>query len=282
MEFVDIAYTTAAPTDALRQLDLYLPVIHSPPPPLVVFFHGGAWRAEDKADHKKLARSLVSATGFAVVVPNYRLTPRDPPGDDHFRHPGHAEDALQALIFLTTWQGPSALGPIYDPDRLYLMGHSCSAHMLSSIFLDSSSITPTLTPPPSLFKAVKAIVMSEGIYDLDLLLTSFPDYLAWFVRPTFGRRASYAPFSTNAFSLIDTHIKWLIIHSKGDTLVDLPQSEAMYRRLCELNGSEASTRVYRNTEKLRGEHNDILLGLDFVDIVKDFFLSQGEGNINLI
>ncbi|KAF8078038.1 Alpha/Beta hydrolase protein [Lyophyllum atratum] len=275
MEFVDIPYS-ASTTDLLRQIDVHLPgdAVPSTLSPLIVFFHGGAWRAEDKGDHKKLARNLAAATGFPVAVPNYRLTPRDPPDDDHFRHPGHAEDALQALTFLITWQGPPAVGPLYDPNRLYLMGHSCSAHMLTSIFLDSSSITPTLTPPSSLVQAVQKIVMSEGIYDLDLLLTSFPQYRDWFVGPTFGRRESYAPFSTTAFPLIDTHIKWLIVHSKGDTLVNLSQSEAIYRHLCEIHGGDASTRVYRNTDQLVDEHNDILLGFEFVAIVKDFILDS--------
>ncbi|GLB35040.1 putative alpha/beta hydrolase fold [Lyophyllum shimeji] len=276
MEFLDIPYS-AYTTDAQRQLDIHMPgdAVPNPLPPLIVFIHGGAWRTEDKGEHRKLARDLATATGFPVAVPNYRLTPRDPPDDNHFRHPGHAEDALQALIFLTTWKGPSAVGrPIYDPNRFYLMGHSCGAHMLSSIFLDSSSVTPTLAPPPSLLRAVQKIIMSEGIYDLDLLLSTFPNYRDWFVAPAFGRRESYAPFSTTTYPLIDKRIKWLIIHSKGDTLVDLPQSDAMYQHLCELNGGDASTRIHRNTEQLSGEHNDILLGLEFVEIVKNYILDD--------
>ncbi|KAG6903204.1 hypothetical protein C0995_002747 [Termitomyces sp. Mi166 len=273
MEFVDIGYT-AEDSDELRELDVYLPSDAVPvePRPLLVFVHGGAWRSEDKRDHRIFARNLAAATRLPVAVPNYRLTPRDPSGDDHFRHPGHAEDALDALRFLTTWPGPPGVGLLYDPHSLYLIGHSCSAHMLSSIFLDSSSISPSLFPPPHLFQAVKAIIMSEGIYDLDLLLSSFPTYLAWFIRPTFGQYDSYAAYSTTTLPLIDTHIKWLIIHSKGDTLVDLPQSEAMYQHLCNLYGDHAPTRVQRNTDQLDTEHNDILRGLDYVDIIKDFIL----------
>ncbi|KAG5646677.1 hypothetical protein DXG03_002667 [Asterophora parasitica] len=277
MELADIPYTAAA-ADRQRQLDVYAPpsAVHAVPrPPLVVFLHGGAWRAEDKAEHRQLALNLVAATGFAVAVPNYRLTPRDPPDDDHFRHPGHAEDALHALSFLVAWQGPSAAGPFYDPSRLYLIGHSCSAHMLSSIFLDSKAVSPSLTPPPELVQSVKGIVLSEGIYDLDLLLADFPDYLQWFIRPTFGTRESYTPFSTTTFPLIATHIKWLIIHSKGDTLVNLPQSEAIYRHLVDLNGNEASARVYRNTDNLSAEHNDIFLAQDYAHIVKEFILNCG-------
>ncbi|KAG6850580.1 hypothetical protein H0H93_011248 [Arthromyces matolae] len=234
--------------------------------------------SEDKHDHKKLAHNLAEETGFPVAVPNYRLTPRDPPDDHHFRHPGHAEDILDALRFLINWQGPPGVGRLYDPNYLFLIGHSCSAHMLTSIFLDSSSISPTLTPPPPLLQAVKAIIMSEGIYDIDLLLASFPDYLEWFIRPTFGHRDSYAPFSTTNFKLFDKHIKWLVIHSKGDTLINPPQSHEMYHHLCDLYGDQSVTHVQRNTDKLDGEHNDILLGFDYVYIVKDFVLHSNDIN----
>ncbi|KAG5727651.1 putative kynurenine formamidase [Termitomyces sp. T112] len=271
MEFVDIAYT-AAGSDQLRQLDLYLPsdAVPAEPRPLLVFVHGGAWRSEDKRDYRNLARNLAAATRLPVAVPNYRLTPQDPSDDDHFRHPAHAEDALNALRFLTTWPGPPGAGVLYDPHCLYLIGHSCSTHMLSSIFLDSSSISPSLTPPPHLLQAVKTIIMSEGIYDLDLLLSSFPAYHAWFIRPTFGQHDSYTAYSTTKLPLLGTHIQWLIIHSKGDTLVDVLQSEAMYQHLCSLYGDHAATQVHRNTDHLDGEHNDILQGLDYVDIIKDF------------
>ncbi|KAG6818192.1 hypothetical protein H0H87_000097 [Tephrocybe sp. NHM501043] len=277
MEFLDIPYT-ADTADRLRQLDVLLPSqpVPAEPLPLLVFIHGGAWRSDDKHDHRDLARTLATATGYPVAVPNYRLTPKNPPDNDLFRHPGHAEDLLDALRFLITWPGPSNVGSLYDPHSLYLMGHSCSAHMLSSIFLASSSVTPSLTPDPSIRQAAKGIVMSEGIYDIDLLIKSFPTYLDWFIRPTFGHLPSYATFSTTTFPLIDTHIKWLVIHSKGDTLVDLQQSEVIYQHLCSLYGNDAASRVFRSTDRLTGDHNDIFHGQqaqEYVDIVKDFFLT---------
>ncbi|KAG6814310.1 hypothetical protein H0H92_013435 [Tricholoma furcatifolium] len=271
MEFIDIGYTNDS-TDSLRQLDIYLPsdVVPLVPQPLLVFFHGGAWRSEDKRDHKKFAQDLAVATGFPVAVPNYRLTPRDPPDDNHFRHPGHAEDALNALCFLSTWAGPPGVGSLYDPYHLYLIGHSCSAHMLSSIFLDSKSISLSLAPPLSLLRVVKAIIMSEGIYDLDLLLRSFPAYREWFVQPAFGQYETYAQFSTTTLPLRDPDIRWLIVHSKGDTLVDLTQSEAIYQHLCSLYPSHTPTHVFSNMDQLTAEHNDILSGMEYVDIIKKF------------
>jgi hypothetical protein len=194
--------------------------------------------------------------------------------DNSFFHPGHAEDILHFLTFLTTWEGPQGLGRVYDARRLYLMGHSCSAHMLASIFLDSSSISPTLSPPLPLLCATQAIIMSEGIYDIDLLLSHFPPYREWFIEPAFRPLQSYVDFSTTKFPLRSSHIRWLVIHSKGDTLVDQLQSESMYKHLCELNEAAAGTLIAKNTDELDGEHNDVLRGKEFVDIVASFILDD--------
>jgi hypothetical protein len=232
--------------------------------------------SEDKADHKELARKLALSTGFAVAIPNYRLTPRDPPRDDHFRHPGHAEDILLFLMFMSAWEGPPGIGPIYDSQVFYLLGHSCSAHMLASIFLDSSDISPTLTPPLTLLHAVKRIAMSEGIYDPESLIAveRFPQYRDWFIAPAFGRRDSYDAFSTTRFPLWNRDIHWLIIHSKGDTMIDLSQSKMMYTRLCDLYGSNADTHVHQNLDQLNTEHDDLLRGDEYVNIIKDFVLGD--------
>jgi hypothetical protein len=138
--------------------------------------------------------------------------------------------------------------------------------MLSSIFLDSDSVTPTLTPQPALLSAVKGIIMSEGIYDLDSLLLRFPTYRDWFVEPAFGPSQSYAPFSVLNYPLRHSHISWLILHSRGDSLVDLPQSTSMHTHLSQLDPACS----FINIDDLVGEHNDILRSPVYVDLVKDF------------
>jgi hypothetical protein len=121
---------------------------------------------------------------------------------------------------------------------------------------------------------VQGIVVSEGIYDIDLLLSSFPRYKEWFIAPTFGSRASYAKFSTSTFPLWNTDIRWLVVHSKGDTLVNLPQSEIMYKHLYNLHDSNRMSgcaRVSKNEELDEG-HNEILRGDEYVRIVSTFVM----------
>lgn len=233
---------------------------------------------EDKREHSVLAGKLVRRTGLPVAVPNYRLTPQEETEDNILRHPLHAEDVLKFLEFLLSWDGPADLGRVFDAEQLLLMGHSCSAHMLSSIFLDSSAVTPSLTPSPALLRAVKAIVMSEGIYDLDLLISHFPDYQSWFIAPAFGGLESYIPFAVTAYALRRSSIKWLLIHSQGDTLVDSPQSDKMLDHLKSEYGPSADGHVFYNTSLTQG-HDAVLVTDEFVEIVGHFVwetLAKGE------
>ncbi|KAH9842671.1 Alpha/Beta hydrolase protein [Rhodofomes roseus] len=310
-EHRDIPYIATDARNPLHEFDLYVPKrrenLDTRLPPLVCFIHGGAWRSEDKAEHAGLARRLAAHTNFPVAVPNYRLTTASTP----IRHPGHAEDLLAFLHSLLTWSGPQASAPTppYDPTRLYLIGHSCSAHMLTSIFLqppepasDASPLlaspsstasgvpspppspipTPdTLVPSPALLAATHAIVMSEGLYDLDALLVTYPAYKTWFIAPTFGRLRSYAPWNTASYQLRPgaEHLRWLILHSKGDTLVDQGQSERIWGHLTELYGQDVHVGdkggpVQREWEVLTEEHNEMLAGEVYPRLVGDYILAN--------
>ncbi|KAF9453226.1 alpha/beta-hydrolase [Macrolepiota fuliginosa MF-IS2] len=268
----DIPYTRESLRNPLREFDLYLPPGSIADPttrPTICFVHGGAWRSEDKKEHSVLAENLVHHTGLAVVVPNYRLTPHEETRDNVLRHPSHTEDILNFLEFLLTWEGPPGCGRVFDPTQLFLMGHSCGAHMLSSILLDSSMVTASLTPSRSLLDAVKGVVMSEGIYDLDLLNLHFPDYLGWFIAPAFGTLESYSPFAVTSYALRRRTLSWLLIHSQGDTLVDFSQSEKMLNHLKSEYGTSADERICYNTALTQG-HDDILVTDEFVKIVGHF------------
>ncbi|KAF5326899.1 hypothetical protein D9619_004601 [Psilocybe cf. subviscida] len=250
------------------------------PPPLLVFVHGGAWRAEDKSYHVALAARLAAATHCPVAVPNYTLTPADNT-DPAFFHPVHTRDILTCFNFL---QGAFAReAPIpYDPHRLVLIGHSCSAHMLSSIVLNSDDTTPELSPDTAVRTAVRGLVLTEGIYDLDMLLKRFPEYKGWFIAPAFGERAEYTDANVAAYPLRSNDGKgteqgtnvypcWMLVHSKGDTLVDVAQSEAMCAHLKSVYPvDEGAKQRIQLVADLEEEHDDVLKGDRYVDIVTNF------------
>ena len=230
---------------------------------------------DDKGNHIELAKRLVSRTRCVVAVPNYRLS-----GGEPLHHPEHAKDVLQFLSFVLTRTGledqeVDGTPIMYDASRIYLIGHSCATHMLTSIFLDSSAVTPELTPSPSLLRSVRGIIMTEGIYDLDLLLSSFPSYRTWFVEDAFGERASYSEISAIRWPLWNegAHVRWLVVHSPRDSLVDPRQSEAIFDHLTQLYTAAhlpLSSHVLKNMDTLQWEHDRILLRPEFVNIVGEF------------
>ncbi|KAI0780795.1 alpha/beta-hydrolase [Trametes elegans] len=257
--------------EASHRFDYYPPASRTqPPPPLLVFVHGGAWRSEDKADHAALARALLDRAACAVAVPNYRLTTPAQP----IQHPSHAEDVLRCLHFLATWPGPSPSCAEPAHSGIYVLGHSCSAHILASIYL--ASPYPELTPSRQLLASTRALAFSEGIYDIDALLRSFPNYKQWFVASAFGDRDAYEDVNVASYPPRPDaeHLRWLVIHSTGDTLVDPVQSESMYAHLSALFGhvqpAPPVPPVQKNFDELDEGHNDLLSGVVYPRIIADF------------
>jgi pimeloyl-ACP methyl ester carboxylesterase len=85
--------------------------------PVVVFIHGGYWRALDKADHSFVAPAL-HAAGAAVVVPNYALCPA-------VTIPQITLQMVRALAW--TWRHAERLNA--DPSRITVIGHSAGGHL---------------------------------------------------------------------------------------------------------------------------------------------------------
>ena len=152
--------------------------------------------------------------------------------------------------------------------------------MFTSIFLAPPPGQPPLlsiVPSDDLLAAVRGVVLSEGIYDVDRLLESFPGYKEWFIANTFGDRKSYAPFNTATYGLHSgvSHIRWLVLHSKGDPLVDEVQSRTMFDRLLKLYSDGGGGNVEHYFE-LESKHNDVLMEEKYHEIVSGF-ISRTEG-----
>ncbi|EJU05559.1 alpha/beta-hydrolase [Dacryopinax primogenitus] len=283
-ELLDVQYDTAASGEAgssghaQRRLDLFVPPVEAPP--LLVFVHGGAWRSGDKSEHTALARSLALQHSTAVAVVNYRLTERNPPPGEmvEVRHPMHALDVLLAIEFLYDWagegEGKPELQKSFDREKLYFIGHSCGAHILTTLFLYPPALS--LPPTPShILRSTHALLLAEGIYSLPLLLETFPSYIE-FIAPPFGGSSSgssspgskYDIFSANHYDLRPggEHMHWWVVHSEGDELVDFEQPEVMFDSLeILLEGEEGE--VHQDWDTLKGDHYKTLDEPRFSEIV---------------
>jgi acetyl esterase/lipase len=107
-----------------QKLDLYLPRPGAAPAPLMVFFYGGGWETGAKRDYAFAARAY-AGRGFAVAVPDYRLT-------DEVAFPAFLQDCALA----TAWCQAQAGRYGVDAGRTVLAGHSAGAYNAAMLALD--------------------------------------------------------------------------------------------------------------------------------------------------
>ena len=117
----------AGPDGALR-VRIYRPPTPAraitPPPPLIVFLHGGGWVFCDLDSHDQTVRRIVAATGAVAVSVEYRLAP------EH-RFPAAAEDAYAALC----WAADHSVALGADATRLVVMGDSAGGNLAAAAAL---------------------------------------------------------------------------------------------------------------------------------------------------
>jgi arylformamidase len=117
------------------------------PAPIHVFFHGGYWRAQDKANFAFVAEHLVEQ-GICTVIANYDLCPA-------VTLDGVVASAIKAIAW--TFRHAADYGA--DPGRLTLSGSSAGAH-LQAMALAHDWTAEGL--PPDI---IKGAVPISGIYD---------------------------------------------------------------------------------------------------------------------
>ncbi len=115
--------------------------------PVHVFYHGGYWRAQDKANFAFVAEPLVAA-GICTVIANYDLCPA-------VTLDGVVASARKALAW--TFRHAAEFGA--DPARLTISGSSAGAHLQAMALAHD---WPAEGLPADL---IKGAVPISGIYD---------------------------------------------------------------------------------------------------------------------
>lgn len=138
------------------KLDLHRPAAENPP--LLVYVHGGAWRAGSRTDVPVLG---LLEHGFAIASVDYRLSPQA-------RFPAQVHDLKAAIRFLraraTEWR--------IDASRIGIIGSSAGGHLaaLTGVTNGHAELEGRVGHHPEASSRVDAIVSLYGASNLQSIL----------------------------------------------------------------------------------------------------------------
>jgi arylformamidase len=142
-------------TDATETLDIFLPeqANAATRAPVLVYIHGGYWRALDKRDQSFVAAPFVDA-GAVVVLPNYALAPAV-----SVRH------IVLQMVQALAWVHRHIAAHDGDPAHVVVAGHSAGGHLAAMMLACRwPEVAPDLPP-----KLVRSALAVSGVFDLEPL-----------------------------------------------------------------------------------------------------------------
>lgn len=192
----------------------------------------------DKSDHSNIPAILPpflsseQLSNLLIAIPNYRLShsPAHPEREVNV-HPIHILDTVRSVIWLADQGNMEGIldedlegskGKAMEIGEIYLVGHSCGAHIISHILVglphipirndpssnDASSSSPTLnetnsissperTALSAMLRKVRGYGFLDGIYDLGDLIDEYASY-EFFVVKAFGDKENWSKGSVSS------------------------------------------------------------------------------------
>lgn len=132
-----------------ERLDIFLPAASAAPAPVLVFIHGGYWRAQRKEDMCSFVPAYTQA-GIAVVVVEYTLVPE-----------ATLAEMVREMRSALAWIYQNAQHYGLDRERLFVSGSSAGGHLAAMLMAPG---WPQRFGLPE--DVVKGGVALSGLFDL--------------------------------------------------------------------------------------------------------------------
>ena len=192
--------------------------------PVILYFHGGAWR---QGSHLKLTQGAwnLAARGFAVASVEFRRS-------DEAIFPAPLDDGRAAIAWLKKNAAPYSL----DAKRIGVYGLSTGGHLAALLALTGSSVRAAAieSAPTDL------ATLAQGAR-LDWNAPGSP--LARLLGGTLAQKRELAARASPLFYADEFAPPFLILHGDADEFVPFSQSEKLYQKL-KAAGASVEFQVY--------------------------------------
>lgn len=206
-------------SDDRQKLDIYAPTEGIGPWPVIVFVYGGSWNSGNKEPYGFVGRAL-AAQGFLVVIPNYRLHPKNP-------FPSFIQDTALVIDWATRHAG------LYggNQKQVFAAGHSAGAYNLALAVLDRTYLAALGTD----VSALRGVATLSGPFDFLPLDTKVSI-------DTFGEVRDLA--TTQPINYVRSDAPpFLILHGSDDTTVRPRNAQSLFDKLKSV-GAAVTLKIY--------------------------------------
>lgn len=218
--------------------------------PLLVFVHGGGWRAGDKSmEGLDGFVDLWMRQGIALASINYRLSPAT-------KHPAHMQDVARAIA----WLRSNANQYGWNADNIFVVGHSAGAHLAALLALDSKYLQQEGLSR----KAIRGVISISGLYNLGELYE--PDISPTRVELSFPTDRATLDDASPAYHVADAGADTpplMIAYSDDDMFGLGQQAKGLYSLMLERNLPVQLVKVANRT------HSGSLTGIGKPVALKD-------------
>ena len=240
---LDVTYCT--PNGLPQKMDIYYPASGGPWS-VLLYVHGGGWRAGDKAEG--IAWQSMTARGFLVVSINYRLA------SEKIKFPAMIEDVKCAVRYLRAHASQYNL----DAEHIGAVGVSAGGHLVDLLGLADESAGWDTGEYTEQSSRVQAVVTLAGVSDLTLRhgateAAAAMIYYAFDIAPGSVLDPVLRAVSPVTYITPDDP-PFLIIHGDKDNVVPVEQSMVLEEQLKKAGVRAELVIVKNGTHGIGGEN----------------------------